>query len=397
MLDILIIGGGIHGTHLAHCLLQHTPLTHDDIRILDPHEELLHEWWRCTRNCGMRYLRSPSVHQIDIHPFSLDKYARLPEHRQESNFIAPKDRPSVKLFRKHCSMVIDTHRLASLMIQGKALEVKNQLNHVGVVTEDETIDARMILLAVGMNNQPLWPPWAVALKEQGAPVHHVFDPSFDLNATRHRGPIAVVGSGISGAQVALNLVEKGIEDILLISRRAVQVSDFDFDPGWLGPKNLDDFSRQSLDEKRRRIAAARLKGSIPQEMKSLIDGATAREQIACIVDDITDASYQSGALLLRGRHGQYACQQVILATGFREAPPGDGLITQAIREFHLETAPCGFPVIGPSLRWHTRIFVSGPLSELQIGPSARNIAGARHSGRRITAAFNTESIPRKVS
>jgi hypothetical protein len=42
-----------------------------------------------------------------------------------------------------------------------------------------------------------------------------------------------------------------------------------------------------------------------------------------------------------------------------------------------------------------RFNTSGPLSELQIGPSARNIAGARHSGRRITAAFNKESIPRK--
>ncbi len=393
MLPILIIGGGIHGTHLAHCLLHHTPLTHDDIRILDPHEELLHEWWRCTRNCGMDYLRSPSVHHIDIHPFSLDTFARQPENRQESNFIAPKDRPSVKLFRKHCRMVIDTHRLEALMIRGKALEMKNQRNHVGVVTEDETIDARMIVLALGMNHQPLWPRWAIALNEQAAPIYHVFDPSFHLNATRHRGPIAVVGSGISGVQLALNLVEKGVEGILLISRKAVQVSDFDFDPGWLGPKYLDHFSQQSLDEKRKRITAARMTGSIPKDTKSLIDDATAREQITCIVDDIADASFHSGSLLLSGRHGQYACQQVILATGFREAPPGNGLITQTIREFHLKTAPCGFPVIGPSLRWHERIFVSGPLSELQIGPSARNIAGARHSGRRITAALSKVTIP----
>jgi uncharacterized NAD(P)/FAD-binding protein YdhS len=71
MLELLIIGGGIHGVHLAHCLLQQTHMTHDDIRILDPHEELLHEWRRCARNCGMKYLRSSSVHHIDIHPFSL--------------------------------------------------------------------------------------------------------------------------------------------------------------------------------------------------------------------------------------------------------------------------------------------------------------------------------------
>ncbi len=388
MLHMLIIGGGIHGTHLARRLLHHTPLTHDDIRILDPHEELLHEWWRCTRNCGMHYLRSPSVHHIDINPFSLDTFARLPEHRQASNFIAPKDRPSVKLFRKHCRMVIDTHRLESLLIQGKALEMKNHINHVSVVTENATIDARMILLAAGMNNQPLWPRWAIALKEQGAPIQHVFDPDLYLNATQNQGPIAVVGSGISGVQLALHLAEEGVDDILLVSKRAIQVSDFDFDPGWLGPKYLDRFSRQSLDDRRRRITAARKKGSIPQDTKSLIDRATARERITCIVDDITDASFQSGSLLLSGRHGPYACQHAFLATGFREAPPGNGLLTQAINEFHLKTAPCGFPVIGPSLRWHERIFVSGPLSELQIGPSARNIAGARHSGKRITTALS---------
>ena len=393
MLQMLITGGGIHGVHLAHCLLHQTPLTHDDIRILDPHEELLHEWRRCTRNCGMRYLRSPSVHHIDIDPFSLDRFAVLPENWQDANFISPKDRPSLKLFHKHCRMVIDTHRLESLRIQGTAIETINHVNHVSVMTEDETINTRMILLAMGMNNQPQWPQWAILLKEQGAPIQHVFDPDFCLIANQNRGPIAVVGSGISGVQLALYLAEKGFDDILLVSRKAIQVSDFDFEPGWLGPKYLDDFSRQSLAERRRCITAARMKGSIPRDTKTLIDSATAQERISCIVDNITDAKFQDGSLLLHGRQGQYACRQVILATGFREERPGNGFIAQTIKEFHLRTASCGFPVIGPSLHWHERIFVSGPLSELQIGPSARNIAGARHSGRRITAAFNKESIP----
>ena len=396
MLQMLIIGGGIHGTHLAHCLLHHTPLTHDDIRILDPHKELLHEWWRCTRNCGMRYLRSPSVHHIDINPFSLDKFAVLPENWQDTNFISPKARPSVELFHKHCRMVIDTHRLESLRIKGTALELKNHTNHVSVVTEQQTIDTRIILLAMGMNNQPLWPHWAIPLKEQNAPVHHVFDPDFCLNAIQNQGPIAVVGSGISGAQLALHLAEKGLEDILLVSRKVIHVSNFDFAPGWLGPKYLDHFSRQSLDERRQSIKTARMKGSIPQDTKAMIDNAIAEKQISSVVDDITDGKCQAGSLLLSGRHGQYACGQVILSTVFRDERQGNGLIAQAIKEFQLETASCGFPVVGPSLQWHERIFVSGPLSELQIGPSARNIAGARHSGRRITAAFNKESIPRKA-
>jgi hypothetical protein len=134
--------------------------------------------------------------------------------------------------------------------------------------------------------------------------------------------------------------------------------------------------------------AARAKGSVPQKMKLALDKATAMNQLTCIVDDITDATCQNGGALLIGRHGRYDCQKIILATGFKENRPGNGFISQAIKEFELKTAACGFPVIGPFLQWHDCIFVSGPLSELQIGPAARNIAGARHSGKRITAAFN---------
>jgi thioredoxin reductase len=393
---MLIIGGGIHGIHLARCLLHQTALTHDDIRILDPHEELLHEWWRRSRNCGMRHLRSPSVHHIDIDPFSLDKYAAEAENRQDANFIPPKDRPSVELFHRHCRMVIHNHRLESLQIRGCALKIVNRIGHVSVVTAEETIHARFVLFAIGMGGQPLWPHWAARLREQGVMVNHVFDPGFRLKDTPAGGSIAVIGAGISGGQLALHLTEKGFERVLLISRKVNQVSDFDFDPGWLGPKYLDRFHRQSNDQRRQQIVAARAKGSVPRDMKLALDKATALNQLTCIVDDIIDAKCQDGGALLIGRHDRYNCQQIVLATGFTENRPGNGFINQAIKEFDLKTATCGFPVIEPSLQWHERIFVTGPLSELQIGPSARNIAGARHSGRRITAAFNKESIPRKA-
>lgn len=74
----------------AHCLLQPTDMTRDDIRILDPHEELLHEWHERAKNCGMKYLRSSSVHPLDIHPFSLRRFAALDASRKATNFIAPK-------------------------------------------------------------------------------------------------------------------------------------------------------------------------------------------------------------------------------------------------------------------------------------------------------------------
>jgi thioredoxin reductase len=390
MLQLLIIGGGIHGVHVAHRLLQQTPLTRDDIRILDPHDELLHAWRRCTRNCGMRYLRSPSVHHIDIDPFSLDRYALLPENRSDTNFIAPKDRPSVELFDRHCQMVIDNHRLESLHVRGRALEIHNHITHVSVATTAGTIHARRVLLAPGMGEQPFWPSWAIRLKDQGTMVGHVFDSDFCLDDLQAKGPVAVIGAGISGAQLSLRIAEKQDDAVFLISRKAIQVIDFDFDPGWLGPKHLERFCRQSIDQRRLEIMAARAKGSVPRDVKQALENATAQNRLTCIVDDITDATDQTGSALLIGRKGQYDCQTIVLATGFTEKRPGNGFMDQVIKEFDLKTAACGFPVTAPSLKWHERIFVTGPLSELQIGPSARNIAGSRHSGRRITDALNAE-------
>ena len=41
-----------------------------------------------------------------------------------------------------------------------------------------------------------------------------------------------------------------------------------------------------------------------------------------------------------------------------------------------------------NLCWHSRIFVAGALAELELGLSARNIAGARLAAERILQAVN---------
>ena len=396
MLDMLIIGGGIHGTHLAHRMLQHTPLTHDDIRILDPHEELLHEWRRCARNCGMKYLRSSSVHHIDIHPFSLRRYAAREENAKETNFIRPKDRPSLELFDAHCRMVVDDHQLESLHLKGRVLELLNRGKYVSAVTTEETIKSRLVLLAIGMGEQPLWPTWASRLKELGVPVNHVFDSDFCLDDLHADGPVAVIGGGISGGHISLKMIEEVGASVLLISRKEVYVSTFDFAPGWIGPRYTEGFYRQPIDQRRQQIVAARAKGSVPQDIKLALDSAAALHRITFVTDHITDAKYQNGGALLIGRDGRYDCQRIVLATGFMENRPDGGFINQAINEFKLKTAACGFPLINQSLHWHDRIFVTGPLSELQIGPVARNIAGARHSGRFIEDFLNKTPILRRA-
>ncbi len=46
-------------------------------------------------------------------------------------------------------------------------------------------------------------------------------------------------------------------------------------------------------------------------------------------------------------------------------------------------ARCGYPIVDTSLRWHPRVHVSGPLAELELGPTSRNIAGARRAAEKL--------------
>ena len=77
---------------------------------------------------------------------------------------------------------------------------------------------------------------------------------------------------------------------------------------------------------------------------------------------------------------------MILATGFGTRVPGGDLVAGVAHRAGLELGPCGYPVPDRRLRWHDRIFVAGALAELELGPSARNIAGGRLAAERIVAA-----------
>jgi hypothetical protein len=57
-----------------------------------------------------------------------------------------------------------------------------------------------------------------------------------------------------------------------------------------------------------------------------------------------------------------------------------------VAECGLPLAPCGYPVLDQRLCWAPGLYVSGPLAELEIGPVAQNLLGARLAGERLDAA-----------
>lgn len=75
MLDWLIIGGGVHGTHISRVLTQRGGVAPDRVRVLDPHVEPLTRWHACAHNTGMTFLHSPAAHNIDVQPADLHHFA----------------------------------------------------------------------------------------------------------------------------------------------------------------------------------------------------------------------------------------------------------------------------------------------------------------------------------
>jgi hypothetical protein len=110
-------------------------------------------------------------------------------------------------------------------------------------------------------------------------------------------------------------------------------------------------------------------------MIGLIDGG-----VRALSDD-------KDTLCLTLSSGQTLCaDQIILATGYVQSRPGGALIDNLIGDYDLAAATCGYPIVSQSLEWAQGLHVSGPLAELEIGPAARNIIGARMAGQRLVGS-----------
>ena len=384
----LIIGGGIHGVHLAARLIGERCVEAEQVRILDPGENLLARWRTYTATTGMTHLRSPSVHHLDLDPWSLKRFAGKRKKRKPGLFAPPYDRPPLSLFDAHCDRVIAEHGLKSLHVRGWASACRVACDGVFTeTTEGKTLRAENVLLAMGASEQPEWPTWAPVDDPR---ISHIFGRGFSLSAGDVRQHVAVVGGGISAAQVALRLCGEG-HRVHLVSRHALREHQFDSDPGWLGPRFMARFEREACVERRRAmIVEARHRGSLPPDVRRALRRAIHAGVIAwheAEVDVVNDGS--DGLRLLLSNRDEVRAQRILLATGFSSRRPGGAMVDELIESAALPCASCGYPIVDSALRWHPRIYVTGPLAELELGPASRNIAGARRAGDRLVSVLGS--------
>lgn len=392
----LIVGGGIHGVHLAARLLVEGKVHPDHLMIVDPAARLLDRWRSCTSVTGMRFLRSPAVHHLDVHHASLQHFAGNNWKSRRSGFAEPYGRPALSLFNQHSDQLIRSLGLDALHRRDRVVLTKPHRSGVQVkLARGGWVEAQNVILAIGTSEQPSWPDWA---PQSHSRVQHIFEPGFQDWPTDQGERVAVVGGGISAVQVALRLASEGHQP-RLVTRHGFRIHQFDSDPVWLGPRVRIDFDRHRQTSRRREIITeARHRGSIPPDVSLALRRALKEEKIIWdqqIVEEVFSSDEILGIQFQDGRVVE--ADRILLATGFSPVRPGGKMVKELADYADLPCAECGFPIVDASLRWHKWVRVSGPLAELEVGPVSRNIAGARMAGDRLISTVKDRSWKKSIS
>jgi cation diffusion facilitator CzcD-associated flavoprotein CzcO len=386
VLDWLIVGGGVHGTLLSRALVEEAGVPRDRVQVIDPQDEPLARFREHAAATGLDVLRSSVVHHLDSDPMSLRRFAE--RHRRVGELHGIYQRPGMALFASHCDHVMDRCGLRALRVRGEATDLVERPSGLAVETTAGALLARRVVLAVGTADQPLWPAWAEMLRDSGGAVRHVFDPGFRLDELLHWEDPIVLGGGLSAVQVALWLGARRPGAVTLLTRHAVRVHEFDADSPWMGPRGARTFARiAGKGERRATIGRERHRGSVPAEFARALERARREGAIVVVQDDVASASAPvgGGVELELCSGGGLRGGGLVLATGFHPRRPGGPWLDRTMDRLGLEYAACGYPVVDASLRWAPGIYVTGPLAELEVGPVARNILGARMAGQRLVA------------
>ncbi|MDF2036539.1 FAD/NAD(P)-binding protein [Cytobacillus oceanisediminis] len=385
--DWIVVGGGIQGSTIAAFLVKNNKVSTDKLRIIDPHEMPLFKWTKSTERIGMKFLRSPFVHHLDVDPFSLRSYAANHQWKK-SEFYGVYKRPSLEMFNEHSQSLLHDLGLGASWHQGYVNGLDREDNYWIVSTDGgERLKSKKVVLALSINDQLHVPEWADSIKQGRHGVFHIFDEAADFTGLRK--PVAVIGGGITAAHTVIKLSALYPGQVTLIKRHPLKVCDFDSDPGWLGPKYQKNYRRiTDYSERREVIKKARNRGSLPPELFHKLRKLENDQTIKVADGEVTSVKEgENKELILSVDMQEVKVQSIVFATGFMPSRPGGSWLEKAIETFGLPCAKCGYPIVSQSLEWCPHLYVTGPLAELEIGPIARNISGARQAAERIVQSI----------
>lgn len=396
---VTIVGGGVHGVHLAVRLLESGLIDRHELRIVDP-AGLLESFRRKCDQCGMTEFRSPFVHHVGTDPFALRDFARA---RGREDELRPTsvgaERPTVSLFFDHAEWLCDQHDLDSVHLDARATAIDDRRRRVEIETPQGRIRSQWCLLAVGHGRSRSYPEWAAELTAT-RPVTHVWEPTFAPDEIGETSSVGVVGGGITAAQLATTLAEAPGRDVILFARSPFRVATLEASTDWMHVSGVGEKLHAHPPASRVReetVAEARRDGTIPPYVFRRLRRALERERIELERSEITVATEAGGTVVVTCRDGSAFClDTLVCATGFGSPYDGD-LFRQQRRDSRLQTGYRGAPVLDDdTLRWKrrdgtpSRVAVSGVAAQQVLGPFARNVIGARRAGDLIVEFLEAE-------
>jgi hypothetical protein len=393
-IDIAIIGAGVHALTLTLHLLQKRQDLREKILVFDPSGDWLTQWHRQFAAQEIPHLRSPAVHHPDPDPFALRRFA---ENRPDELF-PPYDLPSTKLFRDFCQNAIASQQLNERLIAAKVIELEPiLLPSQGFrlwQNNGHSITAKRFVLATNSSIKQI-PHWVERIAPNYPSDRLVHSSDLNLASQRLAGEtILIVGGGLTSGHLALGAIARGAK-VLLLSRRQFKEKLFDADAGWLGPKYLKGFHGETDWEKRREmVLTARDGGSMtPSVMTQL-----RREHHSGKLEfhpecEVSQAIWNGTKWQIICTDGiELSCDRLWLATGSRFDAQAEPLLNKIMQQYP-QPLVHGFPILDEHLRWNScELFIMGGLAALRVGPTARNISGARMASDRIVPALIKSTI-----
>ncbi|RKO91278.1 hypothetical protein BDK51DRAFT_16881 [Blyttiomyces helicus] len=319
--------------------------------------------------------------------------------------------PSSTLFCDFCDEVIDRYNLANIIQQGDVRDIQHTVHpatsesifHVSL-SDGRASTSRYVVLALGAATIPNIPRPPIG-EERCAMCHSseviargfVVCPALQEKINRGEETcVALVGGGLTSAQIADVLLRKGVSHVYLICRGHLKVKHFDFPLTWLGKyKNLhhaDFWSQQDPAARVAMIREARNGGSITPAYHAILQSHRAAKRLTIkphttVADQTWCSASRNWNIHLAPATGPaktICCDHVYWATG-STVSIGDLPFLANFRAAHPIELCCGFPCITRDLQWRPDVplFVVGGYAALEIGPAAFNLLGSRSGAERI--------------
>jgi cation diffusion facilitator CzcD-associated flavoprotein CzcO len=366
---VAIVGAGPQGLTIATYLVT-AGVDPADLVVVDPAGDWLAQWRARFSALGIEHLRSPSVHHPHPDPYALTTFAT--EQRRTDELYHRYGLPSTKLFHDFCDRVIAERGLSGLVRRDSVASLTAS-GEVGLASGEHVV-ADHVVWATN-------PAVASPIGRTGPVLHGESITSVHSGAT-----VAVIGGGLTAAHLVARAVDAGAH-VEWVTRRPVVEREFDTDPGWLGPLEMQGFARiADRAERLQRVIEARGGGTVPPWMMLRLRPAERSGQICRRVGRVEVEQDAGGdvRVLVDGRH--LVADVVWAATGDRPctsaAPPLERLCDGLGVARH-----GGRPELDRMLRLPgSVVHVAGRLAQLELGPTAGNLAGARRAAELVVGA-----------